>query len=71
MAYVFFLAGYDDELAYLLADLGAIIAVADQVMRKKGKLRTEEDRILLSKAIRLRSVLEKNDIDRSIVRAIH
>jgi hypothetical protein len=33
LAYVFFLADYDDELAYFLADVGAIIAGAEQVCR--------------------------------------
>ena len=57
LAYVFFLADYDDELAYFLADVGAIIAGADQIVRKKGK-RTEEERALVSQATRLRTVLQ-------------
>ena len=68
LAYVFFLVDYDDELAYFLADVGAIIAGADQVVRKKGKLRTEEERVILSKAARLRSVLQENGARKAKVR---
>ena len=70
LAYVFLLADYDDELAYFLADVGAIIAGAEQVVKKKGKRTTEEERVILSKAERLRSVLQENGIDRSIEQAL-
>ena len=70
LAVVFFLADYDDDLALFLADVGAIIAGANQITENEGKAKSETDRVILSKAIRLHSVMADTRIDQYIARQL-
>ncbi len=70
LCYVLGLSDYDDGRALLLADVGAILGGADALAEKPGAELTEDDRVILSRAIRLRAVLEDEGVDRFIARAV-
>ncbi len=68
LCYVLFLARYDDGLALRLADMGAILN-AGTILTKDGRTAaTTKERLLLTKAARLESVLSQDEIDQYIVR---
>ena len=69
LCYVLFLSHYDDELAFKLADMGAFLSVARSLTKDGGKAESIEEKLLLSKAARLESVLCQDEIDLAIVRA--
>jgi len=68
LCYVLCLAHFDDELALKLADMGAFLN-AGQILTADGRTpETPQEKVLLSKATRLESVLCQDDVDEFLVR---
>jgi len=68
LCYVLWLAHYDDELALKLADVGAFLNAGRILTTDDRKPGTKEEKLLLSKAARLESVLCQDEIDLFLVR---